>query len=284
MTKTIDTLVDDILGLFKAPHSADERNVRHFADSLASIVAGRLAEDRSNEERALRMSNLGKRDRQLWYDLREGNLREDLPPDARIKFLFGDILEALLLFLAREAGHAVEDEQKEVEVNGVLGHIDAIIDGVVVDVKSASTFSFKKFRNNELAENDPFGYYEQLAGYATACGNLDGAFLAIDKTLGHITLLKVDKEELQKLKTSDRVDHLRAVLASDVPPDRCYKPVEHGSSGNMKLDIGCSYCSHKFHCWSDVNDGIGLRSFLYASGPVHLTKVVNEPKVNEITF
>ncbi len=283
--KQIDGLVPDILSLFQGGHECNEANVEALGSAIAMVVAKRLVERRDGAEDYLRMSNLGKPDRRLWYDTHyEGDQAEELRPEAKIKFLFGDILELLLLFLAKEAGHEVTHEQEEVEVDGVIGHVDAVIDGVVVDCKSASTFSFGKFKSGELRENDPFGYMEQLAGYSTALGSIDGAFLAIDKTLGNICLMKVDKDELEALNTKDRIQHLRGVLESDSPPDRCYAPEPIGESGNLKLGVNCSYCPHKFHCWSDSNDGIGLRTFIYAKGPVHMTKVVKEPQVLEVTF
>lgn len=285
MSKKVDSLVQDIYGLFGGEgHKADPANVEFFANTLADVVRRRLAERRGDSERYLRMSNLGKPDRQLWYDLRGSGSEEELEPHVRIKFLFGDILEALLLFLAKESGHTVSHEQETVEVDGVVGHTDAVIDGVAVDVKSASTYAFQKFRTGSLREDDPFGYMEQLAGYSTALGGLDGAFLAIDKTLGHITLMQVDKEELAALDTRGRIEHLKEVIQSDDLPERCYEPVAHGESGNLALGVNCSYCPHKFKCWADANDGVGLRTFVYSKGPVHLTHVEKEPKVFEVTF
>ena len=39
----------------------------------------------------------------------------------------------------------LKGEQGEVEIEGIKGHRDAIIDGAIGDVKSASAFSYKKF-------------------------------------------------------------------------------------------------------------------------------------------
>jgi len=230
------------------------------------------------------MSNVGRPDRQLYYDIHDPVDSEPLSASTLTKFLFGDILEQLLLFLAKEAGHTVEAEQAEVVVNGVVGHIDAIIDGVVVDCKSASSIAFKKFNRHEVPDDDPFGYMEQLAGYSEGTGGRDAAFLAIDKTLGHIALDPHDAGTLKSYNVPQRIDHLRDVLSGSEIPERCYDPVPEGKSGNMRLDTGCSYCSHKFKCWADANNGIGLRTFLYARGPVHLVEVVEEPRVYESTF
>lgn len=229
------------------------------------------------------MSNIGKGARQLWYDKRFGR-EETLPPSTIFKFIYGDIIESLLLLLTKLAGHSVTDRQAEVVVNGIKGHIDADIDGVTVDVKSASVHGFRKFADGTLTENDSFGYVEQLAGYSHA-RDTDGAFLAADKQNGFIAYLPVPREELQAhVNVPERIEYLKAAVESEDEPERCYSDEEEGKSGNRKLGVNCSYCAHKFRCWSDANGGIGLRSFAYSGGPVFLTKVAREPNVRETTF
>ena len=75
---------------------------------------------------------------------------------------------------------------------------------------------------------------------------------------------------------TDRIEHVQEMVKQPEPPEQCYEPKPDGKSGNMKLDIGCSYCAYKKSCWP------GLRAFLYSTGPRFLTEVVNEPKVQEI--
>jgi hypothetical protein len=285
IAKQIDTLVEDIYDLFRLGANPTDDQVVEFASSLAATVRDRLQSSGTPREPTLRMSNLGKPDRQLWYEFHPDadDPKEELEPHTLLKFLIGDLYEEVLLFLAKVAGHDVSQEQGEVEVDGIKGHIDAVIDGHVVDVKSASTFAFKKFKNGTLAEDDPFGYIDQIGGYSTALG-LPAAFLAGDKQNGHITLLKVPQEETEGLRISDRIEHLKEVIVDEEAPERCYEAVPEGASGNMALSIGCSYCPHKFRCWSDSNDGLGIRTFLYSTGPKHLVEVVKEPKVPELTF
>lgn len=280
---SIDTLVDDIKGLFSSePHEADALNVSALGEQIAQTVAARLAE--KERPGTLRMSNLGKGDRQIWYEVKGGVTKEELSPETKIKFLFGDIWESIMLFLAKEAGHEVSHEQAEVEVGGVVGHMDAVIDGVVVDVKTASKFAFQKFDKGTLKDDDAFGYYEQLAGYSEALGGIDGAWLAVEKEQGKMALLKADKSELQALDIPGRIEHVKEVLASAEPPERCYEPVEYGKSGNLALGVNCSYCPFKKDCWADANGGVGIRTFLYSKGPVHMVEVVKEPDVYELTF
>jgi hypothetical protein len=278
--KSIETLVQDIRNRISSADPFDPEVVKTFSDSLAAMLASRLAETHGTP--SLRLSNLGTPDRKLWYSINRPESAERLPPSARLKFLYGDIIEHTVLFLAAASGHTVEFQQREVDLYGVRGHIDAVIDGELVDVKSASSFSFKKFRDHGLERDDPFGYRTQLNGYLhgltrdVSTVRPDRAhFLAVDKTLGHICLdthprIEVDYEQMVRDK--------RAMLAWPTPPSRCYSDVPDGKSGNRKLDLPCSYCSFKATCWP------GLRVFQYSNRPVFLTAVKKQPQVDEITL
>ena len=270
----IDTLVSDIYALFSRPVAFDPARVESFGQRLAQRIANKYAEERG--EPTLRLSNIGHPPRKLWYEINHPELAEPLPPAARMKFLYGDILEEKLLFLAREAGHDVKNEQKEVEIAGVRGHIDGDIDDVLVDVKSASTFSFNRFASGLKAENDSFGYLSQLGSYRRAGGYPRSAFLVSDKTLGHICLDEHSGEDTTDYAVL--IDTHRRNLRSPEPPERCYPDEAEGKSGNRKLGVQCSYCPFKKTCWADSNDGRGLRTFLYARGPVFFTTLVREPK------
>jgi len=278
--KDISTLVEDIYGLFNSDYIPLDKAVSEFGAALSKKISTRLSDERGRP--TLRLSNLGSKClRQLYYTINEPEKMEPLPPEARMKFLYGDILEELLLFLAKEAGHQVEGEQDALSLDGVLGHRDAIIDGMVVDVKSASSFSFKKFANHLKPDDDAFGYLTQLSSYVKASENDErviykgsGAFLAIDKTLGHIVL---DIHNFGPVDFSKRIHTVRKAISSPVPPSRGYEPEPEGKSGNQKLGVNCSYCSFKNECYPR------LRTFLYSYGPVFLTRVEREPNVPEIT-
>ena len=280
--KSINTLVKDIYKLFddgnkKKPTPHD---LNKFAESMKDAVLTYLTEKQTGS-RGIRMSSLGKPDRQLWYELYKPELKEHMPAHVRIKFLYGHMLEALLLLLSKTAGHSVTDEQRTLKLDGVIGHQDAVIDGVVVDVKSASQFGFRKFRDNDItSETDAFGYLHQIAAYSEANNNDKVAFFAIDKQSGALALCRPHKSDIPNAR--ERIKHLRVALKDkNKPPPRCYDEEPDGTSGNMKLSVGCSYCAYKNDCWSDANDGQGLRKFIYSKGPRWLTKVVNEPNVSE---
>lgn len=273
----IETLIDDIYSLFNG-----EKNIP-FDNALFDRFGGNLTEimtDRFNEERkggTIRISNIGKPDRQLWFEVNDPAGGEKLSPQAYIKFMYGDMQEQLCILLAKLAGHEVEYEQAEIEINGIKGHLDCTIDGYVVDVKSTSRFAFQKFKDGSLLlpGNDAFGYVGQLAGYVHAkTPGKGGYILAINKDLGHLTLLFVPPELLAQYQVEERIEHNKQMVNGPMP-DKCYEDVEDGKSGNRKLDIGCSYCARKFKCWPD------LKIYYYSNGPRYLTKVVKEPKVND---
>lgn len=279
------TLPEDIYNLLDDAndHEVSEENVQWAGEVFKDLLRTRLKkrEERKGEE-VLRFSALGKKDRQLWYDANDSGDAEKMGGKQNFKFLYGDVLEVLLLFMAKESGHEVTHEQFEVDVDGVKGHMDAVIDGIPVDCKSASSYSFGKFADGSFVFDDPFGYVKQLSGYAHAVGKTDRAgFLVADKVHGDICFAELDEYSIKGNPPAARIESLRAVLASKEPPERCYEAIPEGKSGNRKLDIGCSYCRHKDKCWADANGGQGLRKFFYSRGPVWLTEVKKEPRVSE---
>jgi hypothetical protein len=264
----IESLVEDIYGVFDKEVKIDEGAVKALSEDIARIVSDQFDKRKTH----LRLSNLGKPcRRQLWYSINTPELGEKLSGPTRIKFIIGHITEAVVLFLATLAGHAVTDQQKQVQIDGVKGHIDGLIDGELVDVKSASPYSFSKFKEGLQPGQDAFGYLSQLGSYGAALGKSSGSFLAVDKVLGHLTL---DTHELPEKDYGKDVRDVRAILAANKPPDRAYSDVPEGASGNRKLDVACSYCEFKHTCWP------GVQTYAYSRGPVFLTRVVRPPRVD----
>ena len=260
-----------------------EQVINDFGENVKQILRNNITEHEF-DRRKLRMSNIGKKDRQLWYAY-NGVEGEKLMPHTRIKFLYGHLIEEMVLALTKLAGHDVTDEQKQVEVDGIKGSMDCKIDGVLTDVKSSSPYGFKKFKDGSLIDNDPFGYVEQIKGYAHAEGETKFGWLVMDKTNGHLTYLKYDMEDesqwywskLNFFSSPERIKNIKAVVKQPNPPKKCYGHIPDGKSGNMKLGTGCSYCSYKHTCWEG-----GLRTFIYSNGPRYLTFVAREPDVLEV--
>jgi len=273
----IDSLVSDIYNLLQGKTISDPAVLEKFGPELGKILSTRLTSKSEERVPSLRMSNIGRPLRQLWYEL-NGYKTEELDGKTHLKFLYGDLIEAVILALAEASGHKVERLQEEIEVDGIKGHIDAVIDGVLVDVKSCSPYSYNKFENGTLLSNDPFGYIGQLSGYAHSL-KLDAGFIAVNKVLGDICFLPIPKEVIDGYDVVSRIKTVREAIGSSDVPERCYEDEPDGKSGNRKLSVGCSYCGFKQECWRQSNDGGGLKTYLYSTGPRYLTVVKREPNV-----
>lgn len=216
--------------------------------------------------------------RRLWYKVNEPDTGK---PDGKaiVKFFYGDMLENFILTTAAYAGHDVKQQQARVEYQipgtgwRLTGRIDAVIDNTMVDVKSVSKHSEEKFKGG--LKDDPFGYYDQLNGYAVATGYATAGFLTIQKELGHINYYPINVDNTRFLTAATyAVD----IVRSSGPPFEVISPVpQSATSKNEKLAVTCSYCPFKKRCFPHV------RTFLYSTGPVFLTKVVDVPRVLEVT-
>jgi len=283
--KTLDTLVEDIYNkigvLADGKHiDLDPETIDQFGESMKEILY-KWSHPEPRGKATLRMSNIGRKSRQLWFDMKSEDTAEKMPPSLFIKFLYGHLLEEIVLFLIKLSGHKVTSEQKEVKVSGIKGHMDCVIDGEVVDIKTASGYAFKKFRDGTLAENDMFGYMSQLAGYEAAEGTDKGGFLALNKESGELALYRPDNFDKPNIKK--KIRDIKKAVKLATPPDLCYNPVPDGKSGNMQLPRECVYCRHKFECHKDANEGKGLRVFKYSNGLRYLTQTPKPPKVIEVT-
>ena len=284
--KRVEDVVQDIYALMEsrdADPSVDvEAEIDKFGESVKALMRTEFGRKKREDNRKLRLSNIGRTDRYLWNHF-NGTEGEELQPHTYVKFMYGHLIEEMLLFLTRMAGHSVTDEQKVCKVEGVVGHMDCKIDGVVTDVKSASSFGFKKFKDGTLAYDDPFGYIDQIKAYAHSEGETEFGWLAMDKANGHLTYLKYDLNDTEapvyealKGDIVDRVKHVKKLVEQPEPAEWCYQPIPDGKSGNSKLSTGCSYCQFKDHCYPN------LRVFAYSYGPKYLVDVVKEPKVQEV--
>ena len=195
MDKQISTLIPDIYALMEKP---DGWFTEELAGTLSADISRRLRASLNQDRRerpTLRLSRMGPTcPRALWYSVHKPELAEPLPSWAKIKYSYGHVLEALVITLAKAAGHSVVGEQDELHVDGITGHRDCVIDGHVVDVKSCSSRAFEKLKLKQLVQNDSFGYLDQLDGYLVGSSEDPlvtsdvGYILGVDKVLGHLVL------------------------------------------------------------------------------------------------
>jgi hypothetical protein len=284
---SLSNLVPDIYETVSKGIELNANERAELGEQLVSAVLQGLGKNEEQPKGILRMSNFGTPcTRKLWYTVNTPEKAEPLEPWARIKYTIGHLLEAMILMVGKKTGkHAIEGTQTELDFHGIKGHRDAVIDGVVVDVKSANSRGMDKFKNHSLEDDDPFGYLDQLSLYTAASKDdpmvtvkKEAAFLAVDKESGRLVLDKYKVKDIDE----DTIEAKKKMLAADAPPRRAYLPESDGKSGNQKLGVACSYCPYKHTCWSDANKGRGLRGFWYSTGPRWLTWVEREPEVSEI--
>lgn len=278
---THQTLIEDIYAVVEGRGGWNSTISAATAQGVSILLDQRLSEP--EERRAtLRMSNLGTPcPRSLWYKVNEPDGGEALRPATRFKFLYGDLLEQVVISLAIASGHEVVGCQDTLSVGGIEGHRDCVIDGLTVDVKSASSRAFAKFKDHGLEDDDPFGYLSQLSSYVYAAkddplvtNKTHGAFLAVNKENGGLVLDVYDLSSFIERK-EEEVEQIKSMVGQVEPPARGFVPLPDGKSGNMKLATNCSYCENKFKCWPEV------RTFIYSNGPRYLTNVAREPDVPE---
>lgn len=281
----IESLIKDINDVVRKKDGwFTEELSKDYSDELSKRLAYHFNDKRDRP--TLRMSGLGpKCPRALWYSIHHPEMAEPLPPGAEIKFAFGHMIEALIIVLAKAAGHEVLGEQDALELDGIVGHRDCVIDGCIVDVKSASSISFQKFRRADYPMVDSFGYLDQLDAYVVASNDDPivrskdhGYILAVDKQLGSLILYK---HLVRPQAIRDRIAKYKEIVALPSPPPCECKVETEGKSGNIRLSgPNATYNAFKYCCHP------GLRKFLYKDGasfkPVYLTKVVRKPDVAEV--
>ncbi|RMG76684.1 MAG: hypothetical protein D6711_03350 [Chloroflexi bacterium] len=298
--KHINTLIEDVYELLCSPNEhIDEEHldtsVKAALDNIGKVFIKTIKREESlpsdREIGKYWASDLGTDCfRKLWYKFNIPDEAETLLPHTLNKFMFGSLIEESVLMLAILAGHRVEGLQEVHELNigddiTVRGRTDAIIDGYIVDVKSCSSFAFKKYTKEKAIkkEDDNFGYRMQLGFYLAAnktpgVSRDKGYFLLQDKTLGHLSLVEPEYgDDIKPDAIRQRALDIHKAVSSKTPPPRLYRDVPEGKSGNKKLGVACSYCDFKHVCWP------GLRTFIGYKGPVYLTEVKRVPRMVEVT-
>lgn len=282
MSKSIDTLVADIYAVVEGSGGWDKTVTEFLSTSIASVAEARFSQEQKPRD-YLSLSSIGTPcDRKLWYKINQIENSQPLGAEALGTFFYGDIIEALVLSLAKAAGHTVEGMQDRLKVHGISGQRDAVIDGITVDVKSASKHGFEKFKNHNLRDDDPFGYISQLSSYVYAGkddplvkNKTEGAFLVVQKDRFKLCLDRYDfTEELSKKE--EEIERVKRMVAGPIPEDRIAPVPQSKTSENTQLSTACGYCEFRKVCWPEV------RTFLYSTGPAYLVDVVNLPRVTEL--
>ena len=141
--------------------------IEDFAQECRDSVDRQLNKKR---EFSIRMSGLGRPLCQQLLD-RQG-IKEEMDYNALFRFMFGDLVESVVVLIMEQADVEIIDKQKSVELEiagkKITGTLDLIVrdetgTDKVWDVKSASEWAYKfKYTGyggyDKIKEEDPFGY------------------------------------------------------------------------------------------------------------------------------
>ena len=243
----------------KGKAEVDQSILDKIADDVKKAVDRQFSGGSPRDKFRLRMSNIGRKKCQLWFDKNDPEGKEPLPSHFLINMLLGDIVEAVFKGVMRAAKVDFEDSGQVVlktKHANIKGEYDMVLDGKVDDIKSASSWSYdNKFKDfSTLKAGDSFGYVAQLTGYAKASDNDVGGWWVINKNTGNFKY--VEAENLNVDEEINKIEDTIAYLEKDEPFKRCYEDEDetyYGKpSGNRKLGIECGFCAYKEKCWDNI--------------------------------
>lgn len=244
-------------------------SLQQFTKDCEEAVSRQLRREKG--EYRLRMSGLG---RPLCQQLVErSGMREEMDYNGVLRFLFGDIVEALMMLLLREVGAKIVSFQESVELEiagqQIRGTLDLVLEDElgqkkVWDIKSASEWAFNyKYSGgyDKLKEDDPFGYVMQGYLYAEATGLPFGGWIVVNKSSGQVLIVEAPdwQEEDRKAYLKDAEQRVRIltdpkseVVKFDAEVETYRADGEIVKTGNKTLPKQCGMCGYRSHCWPDA--------------------------------
>ena len=243
----------------KDPVEVSDELLEEFGEACKSALRKQFLEKRRGTFRP-RMSSIGKPLCQLQMESK--NVKgEGQPYNVKMRNTFGDLIEALAIFVMKSAGVEVKDEQKKVKLkftdSEIEGRLDVKINEKVWDIKSASPYSFtKKFEGGfeEVAKDDAFGYVPQGYLYSESEKMPFGGWIVINKSTGEWTVCETPiDDDSYRVKALASAEANIAAIKNNVPFKRCFDNIEETfrtkKTGNKILGIACTFCSYKLPCW-----------------------------------
>ena len=237
----------------------DPANLQQFADDIKAAMIRQFNGDKDEKFR-IRMSSIGKPLRQLCLE-RDHGFRNGDNPTFKILVAYGDMIEALFMFIMREAGVDIVsfDEKVELEIGGttLVGTYDVVIrakiEDRVYDIKSCSPWAYEnKFSSySSVARNDSFGYVGQGFGYAEALKMKFGGWIVINKVNGNFKVVGVpdsihdSEKDIHMQVIKDNVEHV--VQGKPTPPCACAEEETFNGkpTGNIRLNKSGRFCNYK---------------------------------------
>ena len=145
-SNNLEDIVDNIYKSLEplsegSPISLSDENIEKTVSDIKEALINWSRPSERNKNFALRMSNVGRPARQLWFE-NKNPTENNITPSNQIRFLYGHLLEAIALMLARVANYEVTDEQKEIEVDGIKNQKALLMEASLLYLKIAENFVF----------------------------------------------------------------------------------------------------------------------------------------------
>ncbi len=245
----------------KEPIKISDKLVEEFGEACKNALRKQFSEERRKQFQP-RMSNIGRPLCQLQMEAK--NIKgESQPYNIKMRNTFGDLIEALSIFVLKSAGVKIEDEQKSVKhkFNGlsIEGRYDVKINKKIWDIKSASPYSFKnKFGEaggfEAVVKDDAFGYISQGYLYSESEKIPFGGWIVINKSTGEWVVCETPLlDEEYKVNAVETAKNNIHKLEKKEPFKKCYDEIEETyrtkKTGNKILGTVCSFCPYKLPCW-----------------------------------
>jgi hypothetical protein len=239
--------------------------VKEFEKSCGEAIRKQFSR---NSDYRIRMSGVGRPLCQ--QQLEKQGMKQDVAYNDVMRFLIGDLIEAVAVFVMKSAGIKVVKEQEPCSLTlageEVRGTLDVVLDTdgeKVWDIKSASPWSFdNKFSNrggyDVIKQDDAFGYIMQGYLYSEAEGKPFGGWVVINKSSGEWDFVQAPDDQAVDRDTYLADAHARVgTLINDGKFKIPFEPQEEAytlkgqkiSTGNKLMPRTCTFCSFKEHCW-----------------------------------
>lgn len=260
------TFLEEVKGLLsqaqRKPVAIPKEILNMFLKDCKQAVEKQFTQEREKEFR-IRMSSIGKPLCQL--QMEKSGAQADAPSyNSKMRFIFGDLVEALAVAILKSSGIKIDAFQKKVthkfndkEINGTY---DVKIMDKVWDIKSASPYSFKyKFSEgfDAVAKEDTFGYVSQGYLYSEAEGADFGGWIVIDKSSGEWSVVETPINDRHHAKKAlEHANNNLKALNNNEPFKRQYEDIKETfngkPTGNKVLGKECSFCAYKKTCWENL--------------------------------
>ena len=268
----IKTLVENFLyDASKGEASLPSSVIEEFKESCGKAIEKQF--NSGKKQWRLRMSEVGKPLCQ--QQLGKKGVEYETEYNAIVKFLLGDLIEAMAIAILRGAGINISKTQQGVKLNiadiDLEGTYDIKIDDKIWDIKSASPASFSnKFGEyggyEKIKQDDAFGYIDQGLMYSMADNSNFGGWIAVNKVTGEFAVCEAPTgQENERKESVKRVSANIKKLTTDTPFKKGFEDVKETyrarigkdkgmikETGNKVLPSMCGFCGYKKHCWPNA--------------------------------